>query len=88
MQSFNADKRLKQLENFSLKCELQCILALSTKCDLTVNSEVGWITSDKFIVTVNNNLFLVNLHQSDMPRIKNIKYSVQQVTADLFCSVV
>ena len=41
------------------------------------------------ILTLNNDLYLMNLKHNDLKKVKNgLQYGIQQVSMGLFCSIV
>lgn len=53
-----------------------------------MNSEVGWISTNQFLLTINNQFYLLNLKHKDLVRVKNdIKYGRQQLNMNMFCSI-
>ena len=64
-------------------------LNISSKSCLQNTSEIGWITKNNLILTLNNAYYLINLKQKDLLSAKNdIVYGKQQVNMGLFCSIV
>ena len=60
-----------------------------SKRDLMVSSEIGWVSKEKLIVTINNNYYLMNLDLNSMVIAKHgIRYGLQQVNGDLFVTIV
>ena len=51
--------------------ELLFFLNISSKNFLQTTSEVGWITKDKLILTLNNDYYLINLKHKDLIKVKN-----------------
>lgn len=52
-------------------------------------SELGWVTADKLVLTLNNDFYLINLSHSNLTDVKKkVKYGLQQVNLGLFCSIV
>ena len=71
------------------KCELEFFINLSLKEEISTDSEIGWITKDKLILTLNNEFYLVNLHQRSMVEASpRLHYGIQQVHMEMFCSLV
>lgn len=54
-----------------------------------MTSEVGWVTKNKLILTLNNDYYLINLKQKQLKRVnRDISYGKQQVNMNLYCSIV
>jgi len=72
-----------------MKSTLQNFINVSIKEEIQTSSEIGWISRDKLVLTLNNDFFLVNLSHKDLVGVKGqIKFGVQQVSMNLFCSIV
>jgi len=82
-------KKNKEKSEVKIKrANLESFMNISTKNDLQTFSEIGWITKEQFILTLNNAFYLINLRQKDMIRVINgIWYGKQQVNMNLFCSI-
>ena len=60
-----------------------------SKKEIITTSEIGWVSKQKLIITLQNNFYLVNLEHEDLIQIKNgIAYGRQQVNMGLFTSIV
>ena len=64
--------------NHQSKAVLEYFIVVSVRNPIEMRSEVGWINASKFILTINDQFYLLNLKHNDLIRVKNdIKYGRQ-----------
>ena len=72
-----------------LKSRLLCYVAVKRKTDFQFSSEVGWISDNYLLLTLDNNYYLMNLDHSKLSVTKNkIYFGKHQVNTGLYVSIV
>lgn len=68
---------------------MEYFLSISSKTEIVNTSEVGWISKNYFIVTVNNDYYVVKLNNHELIRVSGgIQFGRQQLSSQLFCSLI
>jgi len=64
-------------------------VSIVQKDEILVSSEIGWITKDKLVLTINDKYHLVNLQHNDLSEAKNhLKFGTQLANMGLYASIV
>ena len=72
-----------------MKSKLLCYVSVKSKNDFLYSSEVGWISDNKLILTLDNSYYLMNLNHNSLSVTKNhIYFGKHQVNAGLFVTIV
>ncbi len=80
---------IEEFHNHLQKAKMEFFMNVSVKAELQNTSEMGWITRNQLILTLNNDYYLIHLKQTDLTKVRNnIHYGVQQVNMKLYCSIV
>jgi len=45
-------------------------LGVSTKEELNCFCQIQWVVKDKLVLSLNNNFFMINLHQNELTSVK------------------
>lgn len=78
----------KQRNSLEAKARLHSFVNISVRDTLLTSSEIGWINKNYLILTLNDDYYIINLKHTDMIKVRNgIKYGMQQVNMNLFCSI-
>ena len=68
---------------------LEFLVSIRMKNELLTSSEVGWIDTEKLILTLDDSLYEINLTIKDWVLVHDtIEYSMQQVDMDTFCMII
>lgn len=85
------DEKQRRKKEKLMKANLLYFITVKMKADIFLSSEVGWVTKDKLILTLNDMYYLLNL-DLDTRIIKvvkqSIQYGTQLVNMELFVSIV
>ena len=80
-------KETKKLK--MMKSQLLCYVSVKSKNDFHFSSEVGWISNEKLILTIDNSYYLMNLDYDNLSVTKNqIFFGKHQVNTGLYVSIV
>ena len=72
-----------------MKSKLLCYVSVKQANNFEHPSEVGWITDNKLILTLDNTYYLINLSLSNLSITKNnIYFGKQQLNSCLYVSIV
>lgn len=88
------DKRKSKQESMrkqfeAEKLQLEFFMNVSTRSEIMTSSEVGWITKNNLILTLNNDYYLIKLNHKDLVKVRGgLAFGRQQVTSSTFCSLV
>ena len=67
---------------------MEFFLNISSFENFQIDSEIGWISKNNLIFTINNHYYIVNLKHKDLNLVKNdIQYGKQVISMSLFCSI-
>jgi len=67
---------------------MEFFLNISSFENFQIDSEIGWISKNHLILTINNHYYIVNLKHKDLNLVKNdIQYGKQVISMSLFCSI-
>lgn len=68
---------------------MEYFLSICTRSEIQTTSEVGWISKNYFILTLNNDYYLIKLNNSELISVKGgISFGRQQVSSSVFCSLI
>ena len=62
---------MKEVETKEEKAILVSFFNVLSKDALMTSSEIGWLSNSKFILTLNNDYFLVNLTHKNLTEVEN-----------------
>ena len=62
---------MKEVETIEEKAILVSFFNVLSKDALMTSSEIGWLSNSKFILTLNNDYFLVNLTHKNLTEVEN-----------------
>jgi len=62
---------VKEVETKEEKAILVSFFNVLSKDALMTSSEIGWLSNSKFILTLNNDYFLVNLTHKNLKEVEN-----------------
>jgi hypothetical protein len=62
---------VKEVETKEEKAILVSFFNVLSKDALMTSSEIGWLSNSKFILTLNNDYFLVNLTHKNLTEVEN-----------------
>jgi hypothetical protein len=79
---------VKEVETKEEKAILVSFFNVLSKDALMTSSEIGWLSNSKFILTLNNDYFLVNLTHKNLTEVENnIQYGRQHLNTKMFVSI-
>ena len=68
---------------------MEQFISISVRTDIMTISEIGWISKNFLILTLDNDYFLIRLNNSEMIDIKGgNSFGRQQVSSSMFCSMI
>ena len=72
-----------------MKSKLLCYVSVKSMNEFLYSSEIGWISDNKLILTLDNSYYLMNLNHNSLSVTKNhIYFGKHQVNAGLFVTIV